>query len=119
MTSDLTEQAVAACIAKYATEAAECVGTLDRRIVNTEDLTALPIRDHARRLITLSRAFPRHPMARPNEGGPRQSIAPTTYAEIRSERSSRRQVATSAGLSGARAVRARTGRRAAGGALAD
>ncbi|AWS47881.1 replication initiator [Streptosporangium sp. 'caverna'] len=51
MTGDLTDQAVAAYIAKYATKAAECVGTLDRRINPTEDLTALPIRDHARRLI--------------------------------------------------------------------
>ncbi|WP_371782122.1 replication initiator [Streptosporangium subroseum] len=51
MTGDLTDQAVAAYIAKYATKAAECVGTLDRRIHPTEDLAALPIRDHARRLI--------------------------------------------------------------------
>jgi len=48
---DLTEQAVAGYIAKYATKAAECVGTLDRRIVPTEDLALLPVRDHARRLI--------------------------------------------------------------------
>ncbi|MEV3985633.1 replication initiator [Nonomuraea sp. NPDC049758] len=51
MTGDLTEQAVAAYIAKYATKAAECVGTLDRRIQPLDDLDALPIRDHARRLI--------------------------------------------------------------------
>ncbi|MFD9950711.1 replication initiator [Nonomuraea sp. NPDC059023] len=51
MTGDLTEQAVAAYIAKYATKAAECVGTLDRRINPLDDLAALPIRDHARRLI--------------------------------------------------------------------
>ncbi|MDF5751699.1 replication initiator [Spongiactinospora sp. TRM90649] len=48
---DLTEQAVAGYVAKYATKAAECVGTLDRRIKPLEDLTALPIRPHARRLI--------------------------------------------------------------------
>ncbi|SEK30928.1 replication initiator [Nonomuraea pusilla] len=48
---ELTEQAVAAYIAKYATKAAECVGTLDRRINLLDDLDALPIRDHARRLI--------------------------------------------------------------------
>ena len=30
--SELTEQAVAAYVAKYATKAAECTGTLDRRI---------------------------------------------------------------------------------------
>ncbi|MEW9554556.1 replication initiator [Nonomuraea sp. NPDC050783] len=51
MTGDLTEQAVAAYIAKYATKAAECVGTLDRRIQPLDNLDALPIRDHARRLI--------------------------------------------------------------------
>ncbi|TDD14504.1 replication initiator [Nonomuraea diastatica] len=49
---DLTEQAVAAYIAKYATKAAECVGTLDRRINPLDDLTAHNLRDHARRLIT-------------------------------------------------------------------
>ncbi|MFI7452751.1 replication initiator [Nonomuraea sp. NPDC049714] len=51
MTGDLTEQAVAAYIAKYATKAAECVGTLDRRIQPLDNLDALPIREHARRLI--------------------------------------------------------------------
>ncbi|WP_424536909.1 replication initiator [Sphaerisporangium viridialbum] len=51
MERELTDRAVAGYIAKYATKAAECVGTLDRRINATEDLTALPIRDHARRLI--------------------------------------------------------------------
>ncbi|WP_341350673.1 replication initiator [Thermostaphylospora chromogena] len=51
MTGDLTDQAVAGYIAKYATKAAECVGTLDRRINPLDDLTALPIREHTRRLI--------------------------------------------------------------------
>ncbi|MEU1736079.1 replication initiator [Streptosporangium sp. NPDC020145] len=51
MTGDLTEQAVAAYIAKYATKAAECVGTLDRRINPLDDLTAFDLRDHPRRLI--------------------------------------------------------------------
>ncbi|WP_431894217.1 replication initiator [Nonomuraea sp. bgisy101] len=50
MNGDLTEQAVAAYIAKYATKAAECVGTLDRRINPLDDLAALPLREHARRL---------------------------------------------------------------------
>ncbi|MFB9833813.1 replication initiator [Actinoallomurus acaciae] len=49
---DLTEQAVAGYIAKYATKAAECVGTLDRRVRPTDDLDQLDIRPHARRLIT-------------------------------------------------------------------
>ncbi|WP_433419725.1 replication initiator [Microtetraspora malaysiensis] len=48
---ELTEQAVAGYIAKYATKAAECVGTLDRRVFPTEDLSALPVREHARQLI--------------------------------------------------------------------
>ncbi|WP_433417736.1 replication initiator [Microtetraspora malaysiensis] len=51
MNGELTEQAVAAYIAKYATKAAECVGTLDRRIQLLDDLAALPVREHARRLI--------------------------------------------------------------------
>ncbi|MFI0425223.1 replication initiator [Spongiactinospora sp. 9N601] len=51
MNGELTEQAVARYVAKYATKAAECVGTLDRRIKPLEDLTVLPIRPHARRLI--------------------------------------------------------------------
>ncbi|MEU8321189.1 replication initiator [Nonomuraea sp. NPDC048881] len=49
---DLTEQAVAGYIAKYATKAAECVGTLDRRINPLDNLDAYNLRDHARRLIT-------------------------------------------------------------------
>ena len=48
---DLTEQAVAGYVAKYATKAAECVGTLDRRVNLLDDLDTLPIRDHPRRLI--------------------------------------------------------------------
>ncbi|GAA2284953.1 replication initiator protein RepSA [Nonomuraea roseoviolacea subsp. roseoviolacea] len=48
---DLTEQAVAAYIAKYATKAAECVGTLDRRVHTLDELALFPLREHARRLI--------------------------------------------------------------------
>ncbi|WP_169953726.1 replication initiator [Microbispora sp. H11081] len=48
---ELTDQAVAGYIAKYSTKAAECVGTLDRRIQPLENLAALPVREHARRLI--------------------------------------------------------------------
>ncbi|MEU7894168.1 replication initiator [Nonomuraea sp. NPDC049152] len=51
MDGDLTEQAVASYVAKYATKAAECVGALDQRINPLTDLDTLPIRDHARRLI--------------------------------------------------------------------
>ncbi|MBW8487250.1 replication initiator [Actinomadura parmotrematis] len=50
-TGHLTDTAVAGYIAKYATKAAECVGTLDRRVRPGENLAALHITDHARRLI--------------------------------------------------------------------
>ncbi|MGP3961907.1 replication initiator [Nonomuraea sp. 3N208] len=58
---DLTEQAVAAYIAKYATKAAECVGTLDRRIQPLDNLAALPVREHARRLIAACMRLGSHP----------------------------------------------------------
>ena len=48
---DLTDSKVAAYVAKYATKAAECTGTLDRRITPADQLDALPIREHARRHI--------------------------------------------------------------------
>jgi hypothetical protein len=48
---ELTDQAVAGYIAKYATKAAECVGTLDRRLRPTDNPADLPVTDHARRLI--------------------------------------------------------------------
>ncbi|GGO77969.1 replication initiation protein [Nonomuraea cavernae] len=51
LTGDLTEQAVAGYIAKYATKAAECVGTLDRRINPLDNLDAFNLRDHPKRLI--------------------------------------------------------------------
>ena len=51
LTGELTDHTVAGYIAKYATKAAECAGTLDQRISPTHDLASLPIRDHARRLI--------------------------------------------------------------------
>jgi hypothetical protein len=50
-TGDLTDGKVAAYVAKYATKAAECTGTLDRRITPADQLDTLPIRDHARRHI--------------------------------------------------------------------
>ncbi|MFJ9545092.1 replication initiator protein RepSA [Streptomyces erythrochromogenes] len=49
--SDITEQAVASYVAKYATKAAENTGTLDRRIGNREALLLLDVPDHAARLI--------------------------------------------------------------------
>ncbi|MEV1001791.1 replication initiator [Nonomuraea sp. NPDC050202] len=48
---DLTDQAVAGYIAKYATKAAECVGTLDRRINPLDNLDAFNLREHPKRLI--------------------------------------------------------------------
>jgi hypothetical protein len=51
ITGELTDRRVAAYVAKYATKAAECTGTLDRRITPSDRLGDLPVRDHARRLI--------------------------------------------------------------------
>ena len=47
----MTDTKVAGYVAKYATKAAECTGTLDRRIIPADRLTDLPVRDHARRHI--------------------------------------------------------------------
>ncbi|WP_406675546.1 replication initiator [Nonomuraea sp. N2-4H] len=52
MNGDLTDQTVAGYIAKYATKAAECVGTLDHRINPLDNLETYNLRAHARRLIT-------------------------------------------------------------------
>ncbi|MFJ6116218.1 replication initiator protein RepSA [Streptomyces sp. NPDC092129] len=49
--SDITERAVAAYVAKYATKAAETTGTLDRRIGELAELDRHNVPDHARRLI--------------------------------------------------------------------
>ncbi|MYT60595.1 replication initiation protein [Streptomyces sp. SID7834] len=49
--SDVTEQAVASYVAKYATKAAENTGTLDRRIGELSELHHHGVPDHARRLI--------------------------------------------------------------------
>jgi hypothetical protein len=48
---DVTDTKVAAYVAKYATKAAECTGTLDRRLTPADRLADLPVRDHARRHI--------------------------------------------------------------------
>jgi hypothetical protein len=50
-TGELTDQAGAGYIVKYATKVAECVGTLDKRIRPTDELDRFDLRDHARRLI--------------------------------------------------------------------
>ncbi|MEU5797666.1 replication initiator protein RepSA [Streptomyces sp. NPDC047813] len=49
--SEITEQAVASYVAKYATKAAETTGTVDRRIGNKEALALLDVPDHPARLI--------------------------------------------------------------------
>ncbi|MFC8520237.1 replication initiator protein RepSA [Streptomyces sp. NPDC057257] len=53
--SELTEQAVASYVAKYATKAAENTGTLDRRIGELAELDRHGVPDHAHRLITACR----------------------------------------------------------------
>ena len=59
-TGTLTDARVAAYVAKYAAKAAECTGTLDHRLTPADQLDALPLRDHARRLSAgASRAAPR------------------------------------------------------------
>jgi hypothetical protein len=50
-TGTLTDARVAAYVAKYATKASECTGTIDRRLAPADQLDALPLRDHVRRLI--------------------------------------------------------------------
>ncbi|MFG2815295.1 replication initiator protein RepSA [Streptomyces sp. NPDC048410] len=49
--AEITEQAVASYVAKYATKAAETTGTVDRRIGNKEALALLKVPDHPARLI--------------------------------------------------------------------
>ncbi|MEV6782198.1 replication initiator protein RepSA [Streptomyces sp. NPDC051098] len=48
---DISEGAVAAYVAKYATKAAETTGTLDRRVGELAELDQHHVPDHARRLI--------------------------------------------------------------------
>ncbi|MEU7296113.1 replication initiator protein RepSA [Streptomyces exfoliatus] len=48
---ELTEQAVAAYVAKYATKAAETTGTVDHPVGNKEALILLDVPDHPRRLM--------------------------------------------------------------------
>ncbi|MEW2113792.1 replication initiator protein RepSA [Streptomyces sp. NPDC005474] len=48
---EITEQAVASYVAKYATKAAETTGTVDRRVGNKEALVLLDVPEHPRRLI--------------------------------------------------------------------
>src|SRR5262249_19530299 len=47
----VTDTKVAGYVAKYATKAAECTGTLDRRLTPADRIADLPVREHARRHI--------------------------------------------------------------------
>ncbi|MGA5323514.1 replication initiator protein RepSA [Streptomyces seoulensis] len=49
--AEITEQAVASYVAKYATKAAETTGTVDRRIGNKDALALLDVPEHPARLI--------------------------------------------------------------------
>ncbi|MFI5521300.1 replication initiator protein RepSA [Streptomyces platensis] len=55
--ADITEQAVASYVAKYATKAAETTGTLNRRIGELTELDHHQVPDHTRRLITACKAL--------------------------------------------------------------
>ncbi|PZT70511.1 replication initiation protein [Streptomyces sp. SW4] len=55
--SEITEQAVASYVAKYATKAAENTGTLDRRIGELAELDRHQVPDHTRRLIEACKAL--------------------------------------------------------------
>ncbi|MFH9332564.1 replication initiator protein RepSA [Streptomyces althioticus] len=57
--SEITEQAVASYVAKYATKAAENTGTPDRRIGELSELDRHGVPDHTRRLITACRDLDR------------------------------------------------------------
>lgn len=65
---ELTEQAVASYVAKYATKAAETTGTLDRRIGERAELDKVSLPAHTRRLIEacwdLDDAHPERMLAR-------------------------------------------------------
>lgn len=50
-TGDVTDTKVASYVAKYATKAAECTGTIDRRLTPADRLADLPVSEHARRFI--------------------------------------------------------------------
>ncbi|MGW1835848.1 replication initiator protein RepSA [Streptomyces sp. NPDC002067] len=56
---DLTEQAVASYVAKYATKAAETTGTVDHRVGNREAALLLGVPEHPRRL--MEACFDLHP----------------------------------------------------------
>nr|WP_055503530.1 replication initiator [Nonomuraea pusilla] len=60
----VSDQRVAAYVAKYATKGAESAGTVDRPIKNASDIELLPVTDHARRMIYICFALSRLPQYR-------------------------------------------------------
>jgi hypothetical protein len=111
-TGELTDSRVAAYVAKYATKAAECTGTLDRRITPADQLDALPIRDHARRHITecirlsklpgmadLRLAAWAHMLGFSGHFSTKSRAYSTTLGTLRADRAAhQRELATAAGL---------------------
>jgi len=111
-TGELTDSKVAAYVAKYATKAAECTGTLDRRITAADQLDALPIREHARRHIAecirlsklpglehLRLAAWAHMLGFGGHFATKSRVYSTTLGAIRADRAVyQREQATAAGL---------------------
>jgi hypothetical protein len=111
-TGDLTDTKVAAYVAKYATKAAECTGTLDRRITPADRLADLPIRDHARRhiaaclrlgklpeLTALRLAAWAHMLGFRGHFATKSRAYSTTMSALRADRAAhRREAAIAAGL---------------------
>jgi hypothetical protein len=111
-TGELTESRVAAYVAKYATKAAECTGTIDRRITSVDQLDALPIREHARRHISecirlsklpgledLRLAAWAHMLGFSGHFGTKSRTYSTTLGALRADRAAyQRELAIAAGL---------------------
>ena len=99
-------------MAKYATKAAECTGTLDRRITPDDRLAELPISDHARRHIAecirlgklpqlneLRLAAWAHMLGFRGHFSTKSRAYSTTMGALRAERAAyQREYATAAGL---------------------
>ncbi|HEY6276523.1 MAG TPA: replication initiator [Streptosporangiaceae bacterium] len=111
-TGELTETRVAAYVAKYATKAAECTDTLDRRITTADQLDVLPVREHARRhiaecirlsklpgLVDLHLAAWAHMLGFSGHFSTKSRAYSTTLGALRAERAAyQRELAVAAGL---------------------
>jgi hypothetical protein len=111
-TGDLTDTKVAGYVAKYATKAAECTGTLDRRITPADRIADLPVRDHARRHIAeclrlgklpqfndLRLAAWAHMLGFRGHFATKSRAYSTTMSALRAERAAhQREAATAAGV---------------------